>query len=469
MRPSPLVICAARATATARQSFYALASPPGKAGVAVYRVSGPQALLAYKAIVRPISKADHDLKYPTPWKLHRCKVVDPDTSAPIDDGLAELHGSRHPGAHVHSGRALSAAILGALSRVPGLRPADPGEFTRTALKNGKMDLTQAEGLRDLLDAETEAQRKVARAVASGHTRRTFEELRARIIGALARVEALIDFGEGEDIEAGTWDAATERVQHLRTAIEGHLADGRRGEILRAGIRVAIFGPPNAGKSSLLNFFARRDAALVTPIAGTTRDTLEVHMDLGGLPVTLVDTAGLRSDDETDNFVERLGIERARQAIQDADLALCVLSLEEAIIPAELEELLNAMSHKTMVVFNKGDLGGAPPPSITPRLSWQISVRNGDGMEQFVEGLIETLRHRFDPDSSEEPIITHARHRHHLERALESLDAFLELPSDEIVLACEELRLAATELGRVVGMVGVEDILDALFKDFCIGK
>ncbi|KZW03796.1 tRNA modification GTPase GTPBP3 [Exidia glandulosa HHB12029] len=450
-------------TAT-RETFFALASPPGKAGVAVYRISGPAALQAYKSLVQPAATL------PKPWKLHRCTVQDPDTGARLDDGLAVYFAAprSYTGLdtlelHLHSGRALCAAVLDALARVPGCRPARPGEFTRAALTNGKMDLTQAEGLRDLLDAETDAQRRIARVAAEGKTRKTMERLREGVIGALARVEAIIDFGDSEEIEPETWNDAVRRVTELRETIEHHLADGRRGEILRAGIRLAIFGPPNAGKSSLFNFFARREAALVTPLPGTTRDVLELSLDLGGFPLILVDTAGLR---ETDDVVEKLGIERARSAITDADLSLCVLSMEDrGRVPKDIQRLITP---NTLVLYNKLDVAKAfELPAGQP--AWTVSVRTGDGMDTFLAGLTRILSDKFDVRDTEEPVITHARHRYHLERAHECLDAFLALPSEEVVLAAQELRYAANELGRVVGAVGVEDVLDALFKDFCIGK
>ncbi|RXW20017.1 hypothetical protein EST38_g5819 [Candolleomyces aberdarensis] len=212
--------------------------------------------------------------------------------------------------HVHSGRAVISAALSALSKLPPLRPAEPGEFTRRAYLNGRLDMTQVEGLKDLIDAETEGQRKVAVRAAEGVTKQKFDELRAGIVSALAKVEALIDFGEGEEIEEGVYKDAKSSVQKVLDTIQGYLNDHRRGELLRSGIRLAIFGPPNAGKSSLLKFLAQREAAIVTPIPGTTRDILELSLDIGGLPVVIADTAGLR---KTEDVVEKIGIKRARKA------------------------------------------------------------------------------------------------------------------------------------------------------------
>ncbi|KAJ2935572.1 hypothetical protein H1R20_g1523, partial [Candolleomyces eurysporus] len=345
--------------------------------------------------------------------------------------------------HVHSGRAVISAALSALSKLPTLRPAEPGEFTRRAYLNGRLDLTQAEGLKDLIDAETEGQRRVAVRAAEGVTKQKFDKLRADIISSLAKVEALIDFGEGEEIEEGVYEDAKLRVQKVLDTIQGYLNDHRRGELLRSGIRLAIFGPPNAGKSSLLNFLAQREAAIVTPIPGTTRDILELSLDIGGLPVVIADTAGLR---KTEDVVEKIGIERARKAVESADISICVLSFPEAVQQQQQRNDLGseASSHwrelisrdNTFFLFNKSDLvDSSPMPSspslpsdvetlrlsllspepqhessiadldltITPKLdacppaattkAWKASLATGDGAEEFLEGFAEVLRKR----------------------------------------------------------------------------
>ncbi|KAJ2920940.1 hypothetical protein H1R20_g16154, partial [Candolleomyces eurysporus] len=257
------------------------------------------------------------LREPASWKLQRCRIVHPESGETIDDGLvAYFKGPKSFTSedvvelHVHSGRAVISAALSALSKIPTFRPAEPGEFTRRAYLNGRLDLTQVEGLKDLIDAETEGQRRVAVRAAEGVTKQKFDQLRTGIISALAKVEALIDFGEGEEIEEGVYEDAKSKVQKVLDTIQGYLNDHRRGELLRSGIRLAIFGPPNAGKSSLLNFLAQREAAIVTAIPGTTRDILELSLDIGGLPVIIADTAGLR---KTEDVVEKIGIERARKA------------------------------------------------------------------------------------------------------------------------------------------------------------
>ncbi|KAG8716604.1 mitochondrial splicing system protein [Ceratobasidium sp. 394] len=226
--------------------------------------------------------------------------------------------------HLHSSRAVIAAVLRVLSAQPGCRPAEPGEFTRRALMAGRIDLTQAEGLIDLIEAETEVQRRGAMRVAEGSSRRRFEAIRGDIIQCRTLAEAIIDFGEGEEIEEGLWTQLVERTTKLVNSIQTHLNDNRRGEILRSGVKLAIFGAPNAGKSSLLNYLAARPAAIVTPIPGTTRDVLEVSLDIGGIPVRLSDTAGLRDlVDLNGNLdtVEQIGIERAKKAVEEADVRL----------------------------------------------------------------------------------------------------------------------------------------------------
>ncbi|KAJ2925638.1 hypothetical protein H1R20_g11457, partial [Candolleomyces eurysporus] len=324
---------------------------------------------------------------------------------------------------------------------------EPGEFTRHAYLNERLYLTQVEGLKDLIDAETEGQRRVAVRAAEGVTKQKFDKLRADIISSLAKVEALIDFGEGEEIEEGVYEDAESRVQKVLDTIQGYLNDHRRGEPLRSGIRLAIFGPPNAGKSSLLNFLAQREAAIVTPIPGTTRDILELSLDIGGLPVVIADTAGLH---KTDNVVEKIGIERARKAVESADISICVLSLPEVIQQQQQRNDLGseASSHwrelisrdNTFFLFNKSDLVDSLPMSsphlpsdvetlrlslLSPELhhessiadrdltiaskldaspaaatttkAWKASLAMGDGAEELLEGFAEVLRKRFGMD------------------------------------------------------------------------
>ncbi|KAI0829337.1 tRNA modification GTPase TrmE [Trametes gibbosa] len=470
-----------------KRTIYALSTPPGKAGVAVIRVSGPNALDVWRHIVqtRHEGKGKARESCPEPWKMHRCRVVHPGTQEVLDDGLAVVFkGPRSFTTedvlelHVHSGRAIISSVLNAIACLTFCRPAERGEFTRRAFEGGRLDLTQVEGLRDLIDAETDTQRKLALRNAEGATRARLEQLRNEIIQCMALVEALIDFGEGENIEEGVYEQARERVHRLRDNILLHLSDNRRGEILRSGIRLAIFGPPNAGKSSLLNFLAQREAAIVTPVPGTTRDILELSLDVGGLPVIVADTAGLRM---TDDVVEKIGVERAKQLVKSSDVSLCVLTAPEALdrpdsgnwelqIPPLLAPLV---TKDTLILVNKSDL----LPSnrkLSMSATWQVSLSTGEGTAEFMKGFAEILQQRYnmlsdDGSHMEQPLITHARHRVHLENALQFLNAFLVTPPEDVVLAAEELRYAAQAIGRISGLIDVEDILDAVFRDFCIGK
>ncbi|KAJ3512923.1 hypothetical protein NLJ89_g3247 [Agrocybe chaxingu] len=431
---------------------------------------------------------------PTPWKLQRCRIVHPENESLIDDGLAVYFRApysytTHPTIelHIHSGRALIAALLSSLSRIPSLRPAESGEFTRQALLAGRLDLTQVEGLHDLIEADTEVQRIQALGTAGGETRAQYDSLRSQIIHCLAQVEALIDFGEGEDIEEGVYDRAKAEASTLLSQIQGHLADSRKGELVRSGIKMAIFGPPNAGKSSLFNYLANRPASIVTPIPGTTRDVLELTLDIGGLPVVVADTAGLR---RTDDVVESIGVERGTDAVKNADFSVCVLPLSEVLssdgstiaLPKDVQELITP---HTYFLLNKADLVSNPLPTSnlvidghpdTAGRVWTASLATGEGTQAFVQGLAGALMSQLNingPSAQSQehhaPLVTRERHRVHLESACRFLKAFLALPPEDVVLGAEELRYAAQALGRVTGDIGVEDVLDAVFRDFCIGK
>ncbi|KAI9448363.1 tRNA modification GTPase TrmE [Lactarius indigo] len=490
-----------------RKTIYALSTPPGRSGVAIIRVSGPEALSVWQRMVRSTrgtprqrrdkgdegrAKARPSPRLPEPWKLERCHIVDPHTSEVLDEALVVFF--RAPRSfttedvlelHVHGGRAVVGAVLAALARIPGCRPAAAGEFTRRAFEGGRLDLTQVEGLRDLVDADTESQRRAALRVARGGARAQFDALREEVVACLALVEALIDFGEGEELEEGVFAQARQRAQGLRDKIQSILSDNRRGEIVRAGIRLAIFGPPNVGKSSLLNFLAQREAAIVTRVPGTTRDILELSLDIGGLPVSVADTAGLR---ETVDEVERIGIERARKLVQSADASILVLSFPDAVsvtpsgprleIPAELAPLVTP---STFILLNKTDL--VPASVLTAALGalpqpvcWAVSIASQSGTDEFLAGLATELQDRYnilqDAEGEDEnaSLITHARHRAHLETALGFLDAFLDTHAPEdVVLGAEELRYAAQAVGKISGLVDVEDVLDVIFSQFCIGK
>ncbi|PFH50334.1 hypothetical protein AMATHDRAFT_75678 [Amanita thiersii Skay4041] len=487
-----------------QSTIYALSTPPGKAGVAVVRVSGKEAISVWKQMVRPTySHSAHLL--PRSWRMEHCRIVKPSlqcqptvSESVLDEGLAVyFKGPRSfttedvVELHVHSGRAVVASILSALSTIPFCRPAEPGEFTRRAFLGGRLDLTQVEGLKDLIDAETESQRKMAVHAAGGAMRATYEELRNGIIRCLASVEALIDFGEGEDIEDGVYEQATTQARGLLDTIRTYLSDGRRGELIRSGVRLAIFGPPNVGKSSLLNFLAQREAAIVTPIPGTTRDLLELSLDIGGLPIIVTDTAGLR---KTHDVVEQIGVKRATNAVQEADAKLCVLSISHLPndkFKQQLRPLKSLINSDTFFLFNKADLlpsertlenitnitntifDNLLPQSSQRPHAWVASLKTGEGTREFIAGFGQVLQEKFDvfdtDVSAHAPLITRERHRVHLEAASQYLEAFLALPPEDVVFAAEELRYAARAVGKVSGAIDVEEVLDSVFSSFCIGK
>jgi tRNA modification GTPase len=369
--------------------------------------------------------------------------------------------------HLHGGRAVIAATLAALGRLDGFRPAGPGEFTRRALENGRMDLTAVEGLADLIFAETEAQRAQAMRQLQGALGERVEEWRKRLIDSMAMVEARIDFSDEADVPEDLLGPALGTARALREEIFAALADDRRGERLRDGLTIAIAGPPNAGKSSLLNRIARREAAIVSPYPGTTRDVIEVHLDLEGYPATVLDTAGVR---EPQDPVEQEGVRRALARAEAADLVLWVV---DASLEDEAAQMPPGEHRAVWIVRNKLDLlraGLKPDGAFDPtgRRTFAISAKTGAGLDALLTALAEHAREAFV--LGEPSIVTRARHRAALTETVEALDRAVEQGTrGQEDLVAEELRLAARRLGRITGRVDVEDILDVIFRDFCIGK
>ena len=362
--------------------------------------------------------------------------------------------------HIHGGPAVVAALADALAALPGLRPAEPGEFTRRAFAAGRLDLTEAEGIADLIAAETEAQRRQALRQMEGGLHTLYEGWRGSLLEAMAHVEATLDFSD-QDLPDDAAAVVDPRLAALETEIAAHLDDDRRGERLRAGFSVAILGAPNAGKSSLLNRLAGRAAAIVSARAGTTRDVIEVHLDIAGWPVTIADTAGLR---ESTDEVEGEGVRRALAQAESADLALVVL--DGARWPAVDRRSLALASDASLLVLNKIDLlPGAPPATVEGRAALPVSCRTGAGIDTLVASLAAAIEGCYP--IAAEPALTRARHRQALADCRAALARGRAQPADERL--AEELRLAATALGRITGRVDVEDMLDIVFRDFCIGK
>jgi tRNA modification GTPase len=440
-------------------TIYALSSGPGPAGIAVFRVSGPES----GAVLR-ILTGGRDL--PPARMAVRAALVDPEQGGPLDDGIAvwfpapnSYSGEDLVEFHVHGGPAVMAAMLRVLGARPGLRLAEPGEFTRRAFLAGKMDLTEAEGIADLIAAETEAQRRQAIRQAEGDLGRLYDGWRDKLVGATAHYEAYIDFPD-EELPGGISRQVSHKISWLVDSICRHLDDSHRGERLRQGLDIAIVGPPNAGKSSLLNRLARRDAAIVSERPGTTRDVIDVAMDLGGYPVVLADTAGLR---EAMDNIEEEGVRRARRRAEAADLRILVIDGQDE---AGLAAAADMVDGSTILVLNKADLGVSAITAKSPNLGvYSISVKTGEGIDALLDGLEAIVRDRIG--LAGQPALTRARHREALEGCLDALRRALEAPMPE--LTAEDLRLATRALGRITGRVDVEDLLDVIFRDFCIGK
>lgn len=448
------------------ETVFALASAPGRAGVAVIRVSGPAA----GHVLRDVCGL---ARLPEPRRTIRCRMVDPADGAALDDGLAiwfagpaSFTGEDVAELHIHGGRATVEAVTAALADLPGLRLAEPGEFSKRAFLAGKIDLTEAEAIADLVDAGTDAQRRQALAQLGGGLADRLEGWRATLIDILAHTEAWIDFPD-EDLPDDVERAARARISALEGQIRGFLDDNRRGERLRDGLQIAILGAPNAGKSSLLNAIAAREAAIVSATEGTTRDVIEVHLDLGGWPVTIADTAGLR--DAADE-IEREGVRRALDRAEAADLRLVVFDVSGAPDAASLAQLSDGAG-EVLAIANKADLVDAPPAEIAGMSAQPISAKTGDGLPDLLrrlEGIAaETMA------GGEGVPLTRLRHRTALIDCVDSLGRAAAGGTGaghrDSELVAEDLRVAARALGRVTGRVDVEDLLDVIFNDFCIGK
>jgi tRNA modification GTPase len=434
------------------QTIFALSSGRPPSAIAVVRVSGPQAGAALTLVAG---------KIPAPRMATRALLRDANRE-PIDDAVVlffptpkSATGEDVAELHVHGSRAVLAALFTTLSSIENVRPAEPGEFTRRAFENGKLDLTEAEGLDDLIHADTDRQRRQALRQLRGLLGDRVREWRARIIEASALVEAGIDFSDEGDVPAELMAPALEKTKVLLAEISDVLVAQGRSERLRDGLVVAIAGPPNVGKSTLMNQLARREVAIVSPHAGTTRDVIEVQLDLDGYPVTVIDTAGIR---ETDDPVEQEGVRRARTRAAEADLVLWISD-------AELSEIPSHGSTPVWLVRNKVDLDSFVPGVGKDQI--RISATRGDGIADLVGALVGFVHEYFG--AAESSLIGRERQRKLLEETTISLRRSIEAIDGGEELVAEELRRAALALGRLLGRVDVEDILDVIFREFCIGK
>jgi len=448
------------------QTIFAVSSGRPPSAIAVVRVSGPRAgaVLTVLAGRLPISRM-----------ATRALLRDANQQ-PIDDALtlwfpgpASATGEDVAEFHVHGGRAVLAALFAALSAFAGLRAAEPGEFTRRAFENGKLDLTEAEGLDDLIHADTDRQRRQALRQLKGLLGDRARNWREQIIEASALIEAGIDFSDEGDVPAELIAPAVAKIKTLLGEIEEVLATQGRSERLRDGLVVAIAGPPNVGKSTLMNTLARREVAIVSPHAGTTRDVIEVQLDLSGYPVTVIDTAGIR---ETDDPVEQEGVRRARVRAAEADLVLWMSDTRDDARPQQGDA-------PVWRVRNKIDLGGPGSGAAREKepaedlargrgdADFRISASRGDGIAELIAALVDFAENYFGSDDG--GLIGRERQRTLLEQTAASLRRCLMAIGSGEELAAEDLRLGAYSLGRLLGRVDVEDILDVIFREFCIGK
>jgi tRNA modification GTPase len=459
------------------QTIFAVSSGRPPSAISIVRVSGPRAGAALTLLAG---------KIPLPRMATRVLLRDRDRQ-PIDDavmlwfpGPASATGEDVAEFHVHGGRAVLAALFAALSDFDNMRAAEPGEFTRRAFENGKLDLTEAEGLDDLIHADTDRQRRQALRQLKGLLGDRARDWRAQIIEASALIEAGIDFSDEADVPAELIAPALKKIKTLLGEIQQVLAAQGHGERLREGLVVAIAGPPNVGKSTLMNQLARREVAIVSPHAGTTRDVIEVQLDLDGYPVTVIDTAGIR---ETADPVEQEGVRRARARAAEADL---VLWLVDAHDEKNFEKSLEQGAAPAWVVRNKIDLDAVESDAASLKLDavnsgqpaaalrqtqrhadFEISASRGDGILQLIAALIAFAQNYFG--AGEGGLISRERQRKLLQETAVSLRRSLSAIPEGEELAAEDLRIAARSLGRLLGRVDVEDVLDVIFREFCIGK
>lgn len=433
---------------SADSSIFALASHAGRAGVAVVRVSGPLAGESVRALTgalpRPRQAVLRRLAYQGAEIDQALLLWFPAPHSFTGEDVAEFH--------IHGGRAIREALFTALTAL-GLRPAEPGEFSRRAVENGKLDLTRAEAVADLVDAETPAQLRQALRQHDGALADLYEGWRAALIAALGRAEAAIDFSD-DGVGEKEFAAARATAIEITKQIQEHMDDAGRGESLREGLRLTILGPPNAGKSSLINALARRDVAIVSDTPGTTRDVVEARLDIGGYLLQVADTAGVR---QTNEPIEAEGV---RRALSHAAGGMTLLLLDGAVqnpragLPSNLPE-------PDLTVWNKSDIGFV-------RDGLCISLKTGQGVPGLMKMLQQKVQHKLESKDGAPPL-TRPRHRHALREALGHLQHGLAAPASHPELLAEDLRLAMRAIGRITGRVDVEELLDFVFRDFCIGK
>ena len=442
-------------------TIYALSSGPGVSGIAVIRLSGSNTENIIKLLI------NSELPKPRVATLKKFNKIN--SSELIDEGILlwfpapeSYTGEDMAEIHVHGSIAVVRSILDQLSKLDDSRLAEPGEFTKLAFQNEKINLLKAESISDLISAETEIQRQQAVNIMSGKSSEKFNFLRGKLLKILSNVEAKIDFPE-EDLPDDVIKNIKNNSEKVRKEIEKILDDQKVGERIREGFKIAIIGPANAGKSSLLNYLSNRDVAIVSEIAGTTRDVIEAHLNLDGYPVVISDTAGIR---ESKDEIEKKGIKLALKRAEDADLNIIVIEPKSVNFTGFLNDLI---SEKSIIVINKIDLGykdiNQQIEKFNPIL---LSIKNETNLDELIKRIKDKLKNKFV--SPNETLITRERHRQSLEACVQNLKNFEEKNSQEdFDKAAEDLRLATRHLGMIVGKVDVEEILGSIFSDFCIGK
>lgn len=444
------------------RTIYALSTILGKSGVAVIRISGKQALQVVRSMtglnadaLKPRYAYFTDLKdTASGLTLDKCLLLyfkSPNSFTGEDIVELQTHGSR----------AVISSVLNNLAKLPDFRLAEPGEFSKRAFYNQKMDLTEAEGLADLIEAETSAQQQYALRQMEGNLKNLYEDWRGELVKIMAHLEAYIDFPD-EEIPESVVTSLNNSVFKLQNAIKEHLSGDNIGERLREGFRVVIVGRPNAGKSSLLNAIAKRDVVIVSDIAGTTRDAVDIHLDLNGYPVIITDTAGIR---ETEEAIEKQGVEIAYRKIAEADMLVCLYDASEDTVQV-FDNVAKSFKNKILYVANKSDkLTNEQRSQIVSLQIPLISAKHQEGVGQLLAQISQTIEDKFTANSN--LLITRARYREALQQALESLKLFNL--NKEIELSAEDIRLAAREIGKITGRIEVDEILDKIFGSFCIGK
>ena len=442
-------------------TIYALSSGPGISGIAVIRISGTKT----EEVILSLTNSSLPIVKTATLK----KLINPKNGELIDEGLVIMFkapnsytGEDMAELHVHGSKAVVQEILNVLEEFNGCRLAEPGEFTKIAFQNNKINLLKAESIGDLIAAETELQRKQALRIMTGDSSKKFNFWREELIKILADIEAKIDFPD-EDIPENLYVNIKNKCEKIMKEIKATLDDNKAGEIIREGFKIAIIGPPNVGKSSLLNYLSKREVAIVSEKASTTRDVIEIYLDLEGIPIIISDTAGIRdSSDE----IERKGVKLAINRAEDADLIITLLDPKNLDFKGLFDDKKDG---KSIIAINKSDLGSINLKSLDSKITpYIISIKDDKNVDKLIEAVKSKLKKQFL--NTDNVLITRSRHRFHLKECNKNLKKFLEKKNNQdFDLAAEDLRLSIRHLGTIVGKVDVEEILGSIFENFCIGK